>query len=486
MTSSTPHLLFINGDWQASAAGRYSEVHSPANGDLLGRVTEATAADVDLAIDAAEQAFASWRLTTALSRANLLLKLNQLIERDRDALAHTITREMGKPLKEAQGELDYCIDLIRFAAENARRIEGDIIPGSRSGEQILIQRLPHGVIAGIAAWNFPAALLGRKLGPALAAGNTVVLKPHELTPLTGLALAGLIKEAGFPPGVINIVTGGIEVGQRLVASPKVKLVTMTGSTAAGKKIMAAAADTLKEVRLELGGKAPFIVMEDADLDAAVEAAVKARFQNAGQICTSNERTLVHASIYDRFVEKLLSRVKTLKVGDPLAADTEMGPKVSAGELEKVDAMVQRARQQGARLLTGGERLHGEAYDRGHYYAPTVLDGVTGEMDIARQEVFGPVLSLFKVKDFEHALQLANASDYGLSAYVFTNNLQYLMRLSTDLDFGEIYVNREGGEAAQGFHHGYGDSGLGGEDGKYGLDAYSRHKTVYLNAAKARD
>lgn len=486
MTSSTPHLLFINGDWQASAAGRYSEVHSPANGDLLGRVTEATAADVDLAIDAAEQAFASWRLTTALSRANLLLKLNQLIERDRDALAHTITREMGKPLKEAQGELDYCIDLIRFAAENARRIEGDIIPGSRSGEQILIQRLPHGVIAGIAAWNFPAALLGRKLGPALAAGNTVVLKPHELTPLTGLALAGLIKEAGFPPGVINIVTGGIEVGQRLVASPKVKLVTMTGSTAAGKKIMAAAADTLKEVRLELGGKAPFIVMEDADLDAAVEAAVKARFQNAGQICTSNERTLVHASIYDRFVEKLLARVKTLKVGDPLAADTEMGPKVSAGELEKVDAMVQRARQQGARLLTGGERLHGEAYDRGHYYAPTVLDGVTGEMDIARQEVFGPVLSLFKVKDFEHALQLANASDYGLSAYVFTNNLQYLMRLSTDLDFGEIYVNREGGEAAQGFHHGYGDSGLGGEDGKYGLDAYSRHKTVYLNAAKARD
>ncbi|AFC85047.1 aldehyde dehydrogenase [Frateuria aurantia] len=486
MTSSTPHLLFINGDWQASAAGRYSEVHSPANGDLLGRVTEATAADVDLAIDAAEQAFASWRLTTALSRANLLLKLNQLIERDRDALAHTITREMGKPLKEAQGELNYCIDLIRFAAENARRIEGDIIPGSRSGEQILIQRLPHGVIAGIAAWNFPAALLGRKLGPALAAGNTVVLKPHELTPLTGLALAGLIKEAGFPPGVINIVTGGIEVGQRLVASPKVKLVTMTGSTAAGKKIMAAAADTLKEVRLELGGKAPFIVMEDADLDAAVEAAVKARFQNAGQICTSNERTLVHASIYDRFVEKLLARVKTLKVGDPLAADTEMGPKVSAGELEKVDAMVQRARQQGARLLTGGERLHGEAYDRGHYYAPTVLDGVTGEMDIARQEVFGPVLSLFKVKDFEHALQLANASDYGLSAYVFTNNLQYLMRLSTDLDFGEIYVNREGGEAAQGFHHGYGDSGLGGEDGKYGLDAYSRHKTVYLNAAKARD
>ena len=486
MTSTTPHLLFINGEWQASAAGRYSEVHSPANGDLLGRVTEATAADVDLAIDAAEQAFASWRLTTALSRANLLLKLNQLIERDRDTLAHTITREMGKPLKEAQAELDYCIDLIRFAAENARRIEGDIIPGSRRGEQILIQRLPHGVIAGIAAWNFPAALLGRKLGPALAAGNTVVLKPHELTPLTGLALAGLIKEAGFPAGVINIVTGGIEVGQRLVASPKVKLVTMTGSTAAGKKIMAAAADTLKEVRLELGGKAPFIVMEDADLDAAVEAAVKARFQNAGQICTSNERTLVHASIYDRFVEKLLARVKTLKVGDPLAADTEMGPKVSAGELEKVDAMVQRARQQGARLLTGGERLHGEAYDRGHYYAPTVLDGVTGEMDIARQEVFGPVLSLFKVKDFEHALELANASDYGLSAYVFTNNLQYLMRLNTDLDFGEIYVNREGGEAAQGFHHGYGDSGLGGEDGKYGLDAYSRHKTVYLNAAKARD
>ncbi|MHC1480383.1 aldehyde dehydrogenase [Frateuria aurantia] len=485
MPSNTPHRLFINGDWLASKAGRYSEVHSPSSGALLGRVTEATAADVDLAIDAAEQAFEQWRLTTALARANLLLKLNQLIERDRSTLAHTISSEMGKPLKEAQAELDYCIDLIRFAAENARRIEGDIIPGSRSGEQILIQRLPHGVVAGIAAWNFPAALLGRKLGPALAAGNTVVLKPHELTPLSGLAIAALVKEAGFPPGVVNIVTGGIEVGQRLVANPKVKLVTMTGSTAAGKKIMAAAADTLKEVRLELGGKAPFIVMEDADLDDAADAAVRSRFGNAGQICTSNERTLVHAAVYDQFVEKLLARIKRLKVGDPLAADTDMGPKVSAAELDKVDRMVQKARQQGARVLLGGERLQGEAYDQGHFYAPTVLDGVTTDMEIAHQEVFGPVLSLIKVADFEEALRLANDSVYGLSAYIFTNNLQYLMRLGTDLDFGEIYVNREGGEAAQGFHHGYGDSGLGGEDGKYGLDAYSRHKTVYLNAGRTR-
>jgi len=481
MDQINQYSLFINGDWVPSSGAARLTVRSPATGETVATVVDATDADVDRAVDAAAAAFPAWSRRTALERADFLLRVNTFIERDRERLARLLTQEVGKPIREARGEIDFAISLFRFAAENARRLEGDIVPGSRPGEKILIEKLPHGVIAGISAWNFPAGLLARKVAPALAAGNTIVLKPHELTPVTSLEIAKLIAEAGVPAGVVNIVSGGIPAGQRLVAHPAVKLVTMTGSTAAGKKIMAAAAPTLKEVRLELGGKAPFIVLADADLEAAASAAVEARFLNAGQVCTCNERTYVHEAVYDRFLELVSRKIREIKVGDPAHEDTAMGPKISAAELAKVDAMVAKAVQQGARVQIGGGRLTGGLYDRGHFYGPTLLTDVTHEMDIVRGEVFGPVMSVLKVRDFDEALRLANDSSYGLSAYLFTRDLGVLMRTATELNFGEIYVNRSLGEAPQGFHHGYGDSGLGGEDGKYGLEAYVRTKTIYLNA-----
>ncbi|GCE84698.1 aldehyde dehydrogenase [Komagataeibacter diospyri] len=482
MTKPKNHDLFIGGAWSKADNTERDTIRNPATGEVLAHVAVAGKHDVNRALQTAQDAFPAWSRQVATDRADYLYRLIELIRRDTEKLARIITSENGKPLKEARIEVSFAIQLIRFAAENVRRLEGNIIPGSRPGEKILIEKIPHGVVAGISAWNFPLALTARKLGPALAAGNTFVIKPHELTPLSTLALAELSVEAGFPKGIFNVVTGGgVTVGNALVTSPITKLITMTGSTPAGRKIMAAASEGLKEVRLELGGKAPFIVMEDADIDAAVNAAVAARFMNCGQVCTANERTYVHTAVYDDFLKRLRTKVEALKTGNPLDENTDMGPKISAQELEKVDAMVRRAVEQGAKVELGGRRLTGGDYDKGNFYAPTLLTNVKGDMDIVRNEVFGPVLSLIRVRDFDDAIAQANNSRYGLSAYMFTQNLKNIMRMTNELNFGEIYVNREGGEAAQGFHHGYGDSGIGGEDGQYGLEAYVDTKTVYLNA-----
>lgn len=482
MSELSVHQLFIDGAWAPASGGETIEVTNPATSEVIARVARGGAADVDRAVAAARRAFPGWSRLTATARADHLYALNRLVERDRERLAAIITSEMGKPLKEARGEVEFAIGLIRFAAENTRRLQGEIIPGSLPDEKILIDRVPHGVIGGIAAWNFPFALCARKIAPAIAAGNTIVVKPHELTPLAGLALARLVEEAGIPRGVVNIVTGdGPEVGVPLVAHPDVPLITMTGSTPAGKKIMEAAAKHLKEVRLELGDKAPFLVMEDADLDAAVEAALTARFANAGQVCTCNERTYVHEAVYDRFAAALGERIRAIRVGDPTDPATDIGPKVSAAELDKVHAMVERAIAQGAQVEVGGHRLTGGIFDRGQYYAPTLLTGVTQDMDIVHDEIFGPVLPLLRVRDFDEALERANDCRYGLSAYLFTRDIARIMRVGRELNFGEIYINRGSGEEPQGFHHGYGESGLGGEDGQHGLEAYVQPKTIYLNA-----
>ncbi|MCG4272308.1 aldehyde dehydrogenase [Acetobacter senegalensis] len=478
----THYDLFINGKWTKASTTTFTEIKSPANGNVLAQVANGAKNDVERAVAAANAAFPAWSRKTAEARADALYAFKALIERDAERLARIISSEMGKPLKEAKVEVGFASGLLRFAAENTRRLEGDIVPGSRPGEKILLEKIPHGVIGGISAWNFPLALFIRKVAPALAAGNTIVIKPHELAPLAALEATRLAEEAGIPAGVLNVVTGdGKDVGTPLVENPDIKLITMTGSTATGKKIMAAAANTLKEVRLELGGKAPFIVMEDADLEKAAEAAVLARFTNAGQVCTSNERTYVHAAIYDKFSTLVRKKIDALKVGNPLDPSTDMGPKVSLQELEKVHAMVEKAVSQGAKLETGGHRLKGNEYNNGFFYAPTLLTNVRENMDIVKDEVFGPVMLLTKVADYDDALRQANDCRYGLSAYVFTNDLKRIMRISSDLNFGEVYVNREGGEAPQGFHHGYKDSGLGGEDGKYGLEAYVQTKTIYLNA-----
>lgn len=474
--------LFINNEWVAPETGEWISVENPATKETVGQAARGGEADLDRAVAAAKAAFPAWSRKTATERADYVHVLKDLVKRDKEELAEIITSEMGKPLKEARVEVDFAIGLLRFAAENTLRLQGEIIPGSTPDEKILIDRVPLGVIGAITAWNFPLALCARKIGPAIAAGNTIVVKPHELTPLASLHLAKLVEEAKIPKGVVNIVTGdGPEVGVPLVAHPDVKLITMTGSTPAGKKIMAAAAETLKEVRLELGGKAPFLVMEDADLEKAAEAAVQSRFMNTGQVCTCNERTYIHEAVYDEFVQKVRQKIADLKVGLPTDPETDMGPKVSEDELKKVHEMVEKAVRQGAKLETGGKRLTGGVYDKGYFYAPTLLTNVSQDMDIVHNEVFGPVMSLIKVKDFDQALAWANDCRYGLSAYLFTKDLGRILRMTRELEFGEVYVNRPGGEAPQGFHHGYKESGLGGEDGQHGLEAYVQTKTVYLNA-----
>jgi lactaldehyde dehydrogenase/glycolaldehyde dehydrogenase len=472
--------MFINGQWTEGSARDVFEVENPANQRIIGTIPQGGAEDAAAALEAARRAQPGWAALPPFERAKLLFALADAVKANDGVLARIVVAEQGKPLNQAMGEIGATETFLRFAAESARRIEGDIFPSDVANEEVWIRRVPHGVVVGLTAWNFPAALATRKLGPALVAGNTFVLKAHEFTPFSGIALAALADSAGFPPGVFNVVTGaGRTVGEALVTSPLSDLVTMTGSTRAGKEIYRAGADLIKVLRLELGGKAPFIVMEDANIDAAVESAVAARFSNCGQICTCNERMYLHQRIADEFLDKFIARTQRLRIGDPLS-NSDIGPKISRPELEKVDAIVHDTVAAGAEVLLRGGPLQEGEYASGHWYAPTILKVRDNSAPAMRQEIFGPVVPAMTVSDFEEALQLANDSEYGLSAYVYSQNFRRLMRSTEALDFGEIYFNRSSGELVQGFHTGWGQSGLGGEDGKYGLDGYFRKKTMYVN------
>ncbi len=470
----------VDGAWLDGA--KRIEVENPATGEILATVPAGGGAEAALAVEGASRAQPAWEALPPIRRADHLRRLAALVERDAEALARLVTMEQGKPIAEARGEVQGTALYLTYAAEEARRITGDILPSDEPDEQVWIQRTAHGVVLALTAWNYPLALTARKLGPALVTGNTVVVKPHEGTPLSALHIAALAIDAGLPKGVVNVVTGtGKALGEALVRHPRTALVTLTGSVRAGREVFAAAADGLKVLRLELGGKAPFIVAEDADLDRAVDAAIASRFENCGQICICNERMYVVDSVAERFMERFLDRVRRLKVGDPFDA-VDVGPKFSAAELAKVEAMVEAAKQAGAEVLTGGHRLDDGRFARGYWYAPTVLTGVDHTMDVMRQEIFGPVVPVMRVASFDEALKLANDTRYGLSAYVFTRDIRRLMRLVRELDFGEIYVNRPGADAVHAHHAGYGDSGLGGEDGKYGIEGYLRKKTIYVNWA----
>lgn len=397
-----------------------------------------------------------------------------------ESLARLVTLEQGKPLAQARGEIGATITFLAYAAEAARRIEGDIVTSDNPDEEIHIRRHPYGVVVGLTAWNYPSALAARKLGPALVAGNTFVLLAHEITPFSGLALAALAERVGIPKGVFNVVTGrGGIVGQALVESPVSSLVTMNGSTRAGREIFRTAADELKTVRLELGGKAPFIVMEDADVQAAVSAAITARYTNCGQICTCNERMYLHEDIADEFLERFVAASRALSIGDPMT-EVDLGPKVSRAEVAKIDEIVQRGVAQGAEVLLKGGALRDEGFEKGHWYAPTVLEVTDSASPLMREEVFGPVVAARRVSSFEEAVSLANDTSYGLSAYLFTQNAKRISKAPYGLKFGKIYLNRSNGEAVQGFHTGWGHSGIGGEDGRYGFDGYLRKQTTYLN------
>ncbi|MGD1893532.1 MAG: aldehyde dehydrogenase [Cyclobacteriaceae bacterium] len=480
MSEIKNYRLFIDGDWVDASSGQWEDISSPADESVVGRVQMGGETDAQRALEAAEQAQKVWKKVPAKQRADIMRKFAAEIRAQKDYLAPLLVREQGKLIGVARMEVEVTASFIEYACDWARHIEGDIIPSDNPNEQIWINKVPRGVVVAITAWNFPLALAGRKLGPALVAGNSVVLKPTEETPLATLELGNIANKVGLPAGLLNIVSGtGKVVGNALVSSPITKMVTMTGSTPAGQQIFRTAAENLTYVQLELGGKAPFIVFPDADLDAAVEGALHSRFDNCGQVCTCNERMYLHEEIYEPFMEKFMQKVKALKVGDPLDEATDLGPKVNQREVDHIAHLVAVSVEEGATLAYGGKRPEGAQFEKGHWFEPTILTNVKQEMTIVHEESFGPILPVIKFNSFEEVIDYANDCDYGLAAMVFTNDLSTIMRCNDELEFGEIYVNRGHGEQHQGFHNGYKLSGTGGEDGKYGFEQYLEKKTFYV-------
>lgn len=457
------------------------DVLNPYNNEVIGRVPKGSKEDAYLALEAAQAAQKEWAALPAQTRAGYVLELAKILEDNKKMLSELLTSEHGKPIKEAIAEIEGSIGFLKYAAESARRIEGEITTSENKDEQVWIQRVPYGVVVGIVAWNFPLALSARKIGNALVAGNTMVVKPPSETPLTVMKFAELISKSSLPKGVLNFVTGsGRVVGDALVRNDITKLVTLTGSTKAGIEVFKAASENVIDVHLELGGKAPFIVMDDADIDKAARCAAIARFSNCGQICTCNERMYVHEKVYDEFKNKFIEHVKKIVVGDPMDPKTTMGPKVNKAEVEKLNDMKEQAIKEGAKVLYEMTPTEGLPTPNGNWFYPVVLEVNDNKNIIMQTETFGPIAPIMKIKSFDEAIELANDSEYGLSAYLFTNNAKNIMRMVNELEFGEVYVNRENGELLNAFHNGYKKSGLGGEDGKYGLEGYLHKKTVYMN------
>jgi len=466
----------IGGEWHDAVDGACFAVHNPANAEIVGHAPRCTAADVDQAIEAAHAAFASWRTTPAKTRAQLLRRWFDLILAHRDDLAAIMVSEQGKPLAEARGEIDYAASFIEWFAEEARRVYGDVVPSPWTDRRMFTLKQPVGVAALITPWNFPAAMLTRKAGAALAAGCTVVAKPASQTPFTALALAELAQRAGFPPGVLNVVTGDAEtIGGVLTSHPLVRKVSFTGSTAVGKQLLAQSAGTLKHVSLELGGNAPFIVFDDADLDAAVAGALASKYRNSGQTCVCANRVFVQDSIYDAFAEKFAAAVAQLAVGEGFTPEVETGPLINPAALEKVELHIADALAHGATLLTGGHRhVLG-----GLFFQPTVLSHCTPAMQICRDETFGPVAPLIRFADEAEVIRMANDTEFGLAAYAYTRDLGRAWRLAEQLDYGMVGINAGVISTAEAAFGGVKQSGLGREGGRSGIDAYLDIKYVNL-------
>ena len=451
-------------------------VTNPATGQVLGRVPDLGAEAALDAVAAARGALPGWRGLTAKARSVILRRWYDRVLDARSDLARLLTAEQGKPLAEAEGEITYAAAFIEWFSEEARRAYGDVIPGHQADRRLLVLKQAVGVVAAVTPWNFPAAMVTRKVAPALAAGCTVVLKPSELTPFTALALARLAAEAGVPDGVFNVVTGApAPIGEVLTGSPEVAKFTFTGSTAVGKRLAAACMGTVKRVSLELGGNAPFIVFDDADLEAAVEGLMASKFRNTGQTCVCANRIYVQSGLHDAFAQALTARAEALRVGDGLAGPTDQGPLINAAALDKVERHVADALAGGARVLTGARRLPGE----GLFYAPTVLSGVRGDALVNREETFGPVAGLVRFTTEAEVLSLANASRAGLAAYVFTRDAARTWRMSEGIEAGMVGVNTGLISTEVAPFGGVKESGLGREGSRYGLDEYLETKLVCL-------
>jgi lactaldehyde dehydrogenase/glycolaldehyde dehydrogenase len=474
---TTEYTNYIDGAFTARSAATL-EVTNPATGALLARIPDSDAAAVDAAVAAAKRAQPAWEKLPAIQRAGHLRKIAAKLREHRTELARIIVREQGKVQGLAQVEVDFTADYMDYMAEWARRLEGEVLTSDRPNETIFLLRKPVGVVAGILPWNFPFFLIARKLAPALVTGNTIVIKPSEETPINAYEFARLVAETDLPAGVFNLVGGrGATAGDALVSHPDVNLITFTGSVATGSRIMQTAGKNLTRVNLELGGKAPAIVLADADLDLAAKAIYDSRVINTGQVCNCAERVYVERSVHDAFVERLTALFKATRYGDPsVDADLHMGPLVNQIGLEKVEALVEQAKRDGATVVTGGKRAD---LGQGFHYEPTLITGARAEMDIMRKEIFGPVLPIQAVDSLDEAIALANDSDFGLTSSIFTRNINSAMQAVRELRFGETYVNREHFEAMQGFHAGRKKSGIGGADGKHGLYEFTETHVVYL-------
>lgn len=469
------HQSYIHGEWVDAQSGKTFPVFNPANNELLAKVADCGAAETELAIAAADAALSDWRAKTATVRAGILRRWYDLILANAEDLGLLMTLEQGKPLAEARGEVRYGASFIEWFAEEGKRAYGDIIPPHHPSLRLLVTKQPVGVVAAITPWNFPNAMITRKVAPALAAGCTVVIKPSEETPLSALALAELATRAGFPPGVINIVTGmdAATIGKTLTDSSTVRKLSFTGSTEVGKLLMRQSADTVKKISLELGGNAPFIVFDDADLDAAVEGAISSKYRNAGQTCVCANRILVQSGVYEAFLEKFIPAVQKQKVGAGTEQGVSIGPLINTEALEKVQRLVGDARQKGARLLTGGHSMSGT------FFEATILADVTSGMDIMHEEIFGPVAPVARFDSEQEAIQIANDTPYGLAAYFYGRDIGRVFRVAEALDYGMIGVNTGLVATTVAPFGGMKESGIGREGSKYGLDEFLEVKYICI-------
>jgi succinate-semialdehyde dehydrogenase/glutarate-semialdehyde dehydrogenase len=466
----------IGGQW--IAAEETIEVVNPSTGALLGRVPRLGAAETRAAVNAAAAAQPGWAALTGKARSAILRRLFDLMIRDRDPLARLLTAEQGKPFAEALGEIDYAASFIEWFAEEARRVYGDVIPGHRPDARIMVLRQPVGVVAAITPWNFPSAMITRKIGPALAAGCTVVVKPATQTPLSALAIGVLAEEAGVPPGVLNIVTGDARtIGAELTSNPLVRKLSFTGSTEVGAALYAASASTIKKLSLELGGNAPFIVFDDADLDAAVTGAIQSKFRNAGQTCVCVNRFYVHDHVHDAFVGKLAAAVAALNVGDGMNPATHIGPLIDRRAVEKVDEHIADAVSRGAVIVQGGA-----SFPDGNFMPPTVLSNVPADALLAREETFGPLAAVIRFTDEEDVIAYANDSAFGLASYFYTRDLSRAWRVAERIEAGIVGVNTGLVSTEVAPFGGIKASGLGREGSRHGMDDYTELKYVCLAIA----
>lgn len=473
------HKIYINGEYKESTGTEWIDIINPSTEEIISQTPKGTKEDVDRAVEAAFQAQKAWELTPNIERGKIVRKLGDKIAEKRDTFIDLLQEEQGKSYELASGEVDLAIDYFHYMSEWARRIEGEILPSDRPNENIFIYKKPIGVVAGIIPWNFPVFILARKVATALVTGCTIVIKPSQQTPNTAMEFTKIIHAMDeVPAGVYNVVTGtGSEIGNALASHEKVQLVTLTGSVPAGTKVMEAAAKNITKVNLELGGKAPAIVTQNADLDLAAEAIATSRLANNGQACTNAERVYVHDSVADEFTNKIISVFESKVMGDPRQnKEADMGPLVSQERLDTVDDMVKQAVTEGATVAIGGAR---DSSRSGFFYKPTILTNVEHDSAIIRDEIFGPVLPITTYSTLEEAIEKANDTEFGLSSSIYTDDINEAMQVINELKFGETYVNRENFEAIQGYHAGMRKSGLGGADGKHGMEDFLVTQVIYM-------